>query len=333
MADDPRWTHDRRISAGDWVRLAGNAPSLRGVGKVVDGDYDPRDHTMRAACVDMGTRTYWVPPADLARVTPEDEVRLCELALERGVLDAERDPSRVDRLERALASLRHGTARYVRTPGLLDVLWGGSIHADPDHGSRAIAGFLDEAVDLLAAALRDPRRRPAARVRPDDDDGVTIRELLAAEARARAEAAERDRDAPRRLAAAAEERARKLAADAIAERALAQALAARAAAPKRPRVPTAPVPPAEVLPRILHVLNNQPLADVARKHGLPIPPYRKGSARVLAGTILAAGVPLQAVLDVLTLNQLRQACAAVGLQGEIESEPALLRARLLALSS
>jgi hypothetical protein len=329
VADDPRWTHDRRISAGDWVRLAGNAPSLRGVGKVVDGDYDPRDHTMRAACVDMGTRTYWVPPADLARVTPEDEVRLCELALERGVLDAERDPSRVDRLERALAGLRQGTARYVRTPGLLDVLWGGSIHADPDHGSRAIAGFLDEAVDLLAAARRDPRRRPPARPSADDD-GVTIRELLAAEARARAEAAERDRDAPRRLAAAAEERARKLAADAIAQRALAAALAA---APKRPRVPPAPVPPAEVLPRILHVLNNQPLADVARKHGLPVPPRRKGSARVLASAILAAGVPLQAVLDVLTLNQLRQACAAVGLQGEIEGDPALLRARLRALSS
>lgn len=145
-------TTERRIAAGDWVRMTGLSPSLRGLGKVVDADYDPKDGAMRAACVDMGAREYWIPVAELSRVQPDEEARLAQLARDRGLVDEERAPERARRLERTLEAVRQGTASYVRSPGLLDLLWPFTSHADPDHGSRALSGLFDDALDVLVAA-------------------------------------------------------------------------------------------------------------------------------------------------------------------------------------
>ncbi|MCO5171512.1 MAG: SAP domain-containing protein [Planctomycetes bacterium] len=137
----------RRIETGDWVVLASAAPSLHGVGKVIDGQFAAEDDALLGARVEVGARAVWLHPADLVRVGPADEARLCEAALARGLVPVERQA----RLEAALAAFRAGQT-FVRTPGFVDRLWALSSFGDPDAGSPALATFLaEEAGDVLRA--------------------------------------------------------------------------------------------------------------------------------------------------------------------------------------
>ncbi|MCO5171508.1 MAG: hypothetical protein M9894_34840 [Planctomycetes bacterium] len=275
-----RGASDRRIAAGDWVRLASLDPSLPGIGKVEDGDYDPRDGALRAARVDLAGREYWITPAELARVLPEEEALLVARALERGLVDRERDPARAARLEQALGALRADRASYVRSPGLLDVLWVFTSRHDPDHGSAPLTALFDEAAALLVERRLADASGPLPPPRWD--------ELMA------------------RVTAPPVERA-----------------------PARVVVdPVEPAPPDEVLARVLRTLNHLPLEEIARAHGCAVPRRRDGIAALRRAVEKA--VPLDGVLAHLTLTQLRLACCAVGLAGELPGDADALRARLLA---
>lgn len=262
-----------RIAAGDWVRLASLDPSLPGIGKVEDGDYDPRDGVLRAARVDLAGREYWITPAELTRVLPDDEALLVARALEQGLVDRERDPARAARLEQALGALRAGRASYVRSPGLLDILWVFTSRHDPDHGSAALTALFDEAATFLV------ERRLAGAGGPAPPPGWE--ELMVGVS-------------PPRL-----EQLRLL------------ALA----------------PPTEVLARVLRTLKRPALEAIARAHGTPVP---RGPVSVAAlREAVERTLPLEAVLASLTLTQLRLACCAIGLVGELPGDPAELRAGLL----
>ncbi|MBX3466461.1 MAG: hypothetical protein KF878_06135 [Planctomycetes bacterium] len=259
-----------RIAAGDWVRLASLAPSLPGIGKVEDGDYDPRDGALRAARVDLAGREYWITPAELARVLPDDEALLVARALEQGLVDRERDPARAARLEQALGALRAGRASYVRSPGLLDILWVFTSRHDPDHGSAALTALFDEAATFLVERRLAGAGEPAP---PPVWEELT---------------------APPRL----------------------EGLRLLALAP-----------PTEVLARVLRTLKRPALEAIARAHGTPVPSHRAGVAALRKA--VERTVPLEAVLASLSLTQLRLACCAVGLVGELSGDPGELRAGLL----
>lgn len=268
-----RGASDRRIAAGDWVRLASLDPSLPGIGKVEDGDYDLRDGALRAARVDLAGREYWITPAELTRVLPDDEALLVARALEQGLVDRERDPARAARLEQALGALRAGRASYVRSPGLLDILWVFTSRHDPDHGSAALTALFDQAATFLV------ERRLAGAGGPTSPP--RWEELMVGASPPRLEG-------PRLLALA---------------------------------------PPAEILARVLRTLQRPALEAIARAHGTPVP---RGPVSVAAlREAVERTLPLEAVLASLTLTQLRLACCAVGLVGELPGDPGELRAGLL----
>lgn len=143
-----------RLATGDWVRLVGLDPSFRGVGKLVEGEYDEVTGVLRAACVDLGGAERWIAARELARVTPDEEAHLVEAARARGLLPAE--GATAGRLRDALAAFRAGARPHVRTPGLLDLLWNLSTFADPDHGAPRISDLLLDAAGLLAPPAPPP---------------------------------------------------------------------------------------------------------------------------------------------------------------------------------
>jgi hypothetical protein len=120
--------------------VRGDDPSIRGVGKIIDGDFAAEDDALTACEVEVGARRVWISPADLTRITPDEEARLCDVALARGLVTSERRA----RLDDALREFRAGKRMVIRTPGLVDLLWTTSTLADPTHGSGAVTTFLTE---------------------------------------------------------------------------------------------------------------------------------------------------------------------------------------------
>src|SRR4051812_17794071 len=102
---------------GDWVLVTSGARTLPGLGKLVDGEFDPKDHALKNARVEFLRGTWWLFPGDLARVEPHEEARFGRYALARIALHREQQW----RLERALERARH--ASFVRSPAVLDALW------------------------------------------------------------------------------------------------------------------------------------------------------------------------------------------------------------------
>jgi hypothetical protein len=108
----------RRLCAGDWVRAASPGASLRGLGKITDGEYDKHDALVRAR-VELANGDLWVSAGELARVEPDEEAGLAERALDRGIVP---EGEATERVRSALATYRERGCS--RTPGLLDLLWG-----------------------------------------------------------------------------------------------------------------------------------------------------------------------------------------------------------------
>lgn len=312
---------DRRIAAGDWVRLAGPTPSIRAVGKVVEGEYDLADDAMRTARVDVGARELLVSPADLTRVLPDEEARLCEAARDRGLLLE--DEPRVQKLLRALDDYRAGRLRFTRTPLLLDLLYALSIHADPDHGSLAIAGLLDDAATVLLAKPSPDEVPPARRAPPGAHEAATFREQRAAEAALRA-TLNRAREEAARLAAQRDTAERAARCEAV-TRAISDRLSAQTSL-------SAVTPPrsaaqADVLRRVLEGLPYEALESVSDALGLDRSWW--GSEKDGRASIRAARPRLEAVLEPLEANALRALCRALGVQGVIPGHAAAIRERIL----
>ncbi|MBX3466465.1 MAG: hypothetical protein KF878_06155 [Planctomycetes bacterium] len=318
----------RRLETGDWVLLAGDDPSLRGVGKVIDGQFAAEDDALLSAQVEVGARAVWLHPSDLVRVDPADEARLCEAALTRGLVPAEHRT----RLEGALAAFRAGQA-FVRTPGLVDRLWALSSHADPDEGSPALATFLvEEAAAALRVAAAAPADEPPGPVRADAPVAPpsTVVGLLAPlDREALLEVAARCGvdlgPAPGTLTALQVQRA------IVAAGVGAWEVRSALEPPARP-TPRAPGGAREVLALILAGLNKRVLIDLGQAAAVDLGPQ---PARLpvdrLRDALQADTPPLTDVLAHLTPNQLRGACERLKLD-PLGDAPAL-RARIEALAS
>lgn len=157
----------RRLAAGDWVFVSGPAPSLQGIGKIVDGEYAPRDAVLLQARVELARGSFWFSPTSLARVEPRDEVHVCEEALARGVVPGER----AARLRADLESFARGSLGYVRSPGLLDRLWAALGDGSEPRPVGLVALFEDGASVVLAGR----RRALPAFATPPDFESVAER--------------------------------------------------------------------------------------------------------------------------------------------------------------
>lgn len=315
----------RRLETGDWVLLAGDDPSLHGVGKVIDGQFAAEDDALLGARVEVGARAVWLHPADLVRVVPTDEARLCEAALARGLVPAEHHA----RLAGALAAFRAGRP-FVRTPGLVDRLWALSSFGDPDEGSAALATFLAEEAGDVLRTLRT--EEPAAETPLPESGEVTapvstaplpsVVNLLAPLDRAALLGVARGCSvdlgpAPEVLTALEVQRA--IVAAGVGAWEVRSALAS---------VPWTPRSAGEVLALVLGGLNTQALTRVADACGLS--PGWLG-ADPMRAALQAAAPPLADVLAPLTPNQLRGACERLRL--DPVGDAAALRARIEALAA
>lgn len=128
----------RRICAGDWVRFVGQSASVRGLGKVIDGDYDPADSSLRAARVEFARLALWVLPGDLRRIGPEEEMRLVEEAVEHVLMPE----SAANRIREALRDPER--LNFVRSPGFLDLLWSLMGSLPGERAVNGLARFFDE---------------------------------------------------------------------------------------------------------------------------------------------------------------------------------------------
>ena len=129
---------ERRICAGDWVRVIGAEASIRGLGKVIDADYDAADGALRLARIEFAQGVHWFWSGDIRRIRADEELRLCEGALAVAHMP---EPAR-DRVRAALTSPPRSPS--ARSLGLLDLLWSlmGTLP-----GERAVIGlarFFDE---------------------------------------------------------------------------------------------------------------------------------------------------------------------------------------------
>jgi hypothetical protein len=136
------WSSEwRRLAAGDWAAVTGTTTTFPGLGKIVDGEYDPADDALVLARLEFarGTRPFF--PGDLRRVDPDEEASVCEAALARGLLSAEE----AGRLRPALVAFRLGEVRFVRSPGLLDRLWA-FLPPGPERGAspRGLVALFDD---------------------------------------------------------------------------------------------------------------------------------------------------------------------------------------------
>jgi hypothetical protein len=153
-SNKPTANHPRRICAGDWVRFVGPRASVRGLGKVVEGDYDPVDSTLRSARVEFARLTLWVLPGDLRRIEPEEEMRLVEDAIENVLMP---EPA-ANRIRMALRD--PDRLQFVRSPGFLDLLWGLVGSLPDERAVQGLARFFDEGE---IAWKRDPKPEPTPR--------------------------------------------------------------------------------------------------------------------------------------------------------------------------
>lgn len=158
----------RRLAAGDWVHVSGSNPSLAGIGKIVDGEYAPRDSVLLQARVELARGTYWFSPTVLARIEPQDEALLCDEALAREVVAG----VAAERLRADLESYRRGEVGFVRTPGLLDRLWTCLGERDGS-GPPGLAKLFNEGASVLVAA----RRRALTPAAPGVDERPGTRGL------------------------------------------------------------------------------------------------------------------------------------------------------------
>lgn len=156
-ASDPRPTGlPRRLEAGDWVVAAPWVRSLPGLGKLVEGDYDPRDAALLRARVEWTHGSHWMPVGDLERVEPPLELALARRALAARVVTFER----ADRLRELIEAVESGQRRFVRSPGLLDLLW---TTLQDDDRPRGLVKFFEEGSRSLPVAARVPALPPEAR--------------------------------------------------------------------------------------------------------------------------------------------------------------------------
>lgn len=307
----------RRIEAGDWVRVAGPRPSLRGVAKVVLGDYDPQDGGMRAALLEAEGQESWFAVGDLVRVEADDEALLCELAHTRGLLD----PERAGPLEDQLRRYREGRLQLIRSPGLLDRLWNLSSRADPEHGSARVSAFLDAAGVLLAESAR-AREQPAV---AEDGELEPEPEELDERARRRRRREQRRRERHEALLAKyppeVVELARRARDADLAER---ERVLSDDDALARYDVLTEE----KVMPAILAALDLDALVNIVRAIGLFVPLEALRTTDHLLRELEKLEPPIEEVVGALSDEDLLVACSAVGIE-VVDQDLDVLRLRLI----
>lgn len=129
----------RRLEAGDWVVTTAQVQSLPGLGKLVEGEYDPRDAALLRAQVEWTHGVHWVSASNLVRIEPAHEAILVRQAIAACVVSA----NRIDQLHKQLVAFDRGDLQFVRSPGLLDLLWSSIMDADSPGG---LVKFFDESV-------------------------------------------------------------------------------------------------------------------------------------------------------------------------------------------
>ncbi len=139
---------ERRLEAGDWVVARGSAAP--GLGKLSGGEYDPGDGALVRARVEYAAGVRWLPPGELERVLPREEAALVERALARELVPAPRAAV----LREALSGFVSGERAYVRTPGLLDLLW--AARGEPG-GASGLVGFFDRGHEALTEVRASAR--------------------------------------------------------------------------------------------------------------------------------------------------------------------------------
>jgi hypothetical protein len=267
-------SEERRICAGDWVRLIGSGVSIRGLGKVIDADYDAEDASLRLARVEFARGAHWFWPGDLRRIAADEEIRLCEAALDASLMP---EPAR-ERVKAALLDLPR--PRTARSLGLLDLLWSllGSLP-----GERAVSGlarFFDEGeAKKLAVDTPHPAPRPV------------IAPVLAAPPPTPRPAAVFDPAAYDPIATTI----------------------SRPWTERPTRAPAPPEPAklgvTALVDALLETLNHGPLLEIATKAGVPIDRRTPiATARKMVGTF----AELNVILAVLTPNQLQRAARRIG---------------------
>jgi hypothetical protein len=167
----------RRICAGDWVRFVGQSASVRGLGKVIEGDYDPADNALRAARVEFARLALWVLPSDLRRIGPEEEMRLVLEAVEHVLMPE----SAANRIREALRDPER--LNFVRSPGFLDLLWNLMGSLPGERAVNGLARFFDEGEISWKPA---PAPTPAPVVAAPEERRRPLRSLPRGTVRARA---------------------------------------------------------------------------------------------------------------------------------------------------
>lgn len=120
----------RRLEAGDWVVTTPQVQSLPGLGKLVEGDYDPQDTALMRAQVEWTHGVHWVSASNLVRIEPAHEATLVRQAIAARVVSA----SRTEQLHKQLAAFDRGDLPFVRSPGLIDLLWSSIMDSDRPSG-------------------------------------------------------------------------------------------------------------------------------------------------------------------------------------------------------
>lgn len=149
----------RRLEAGDWVVTTAQVQSLPGLGKLIEGDYDTRDATLLRAQVEWTHGVHWVSASNLVRIEPAHEAELVRQAIANRVTSA----SRIEQLRGQINAFDRGDLKFVRSPGLLDLLW--SSIMDDDRPSGLVKFFEESALPVFASSVVAPE--PAAMVEPE----------------------------------------------------------------------------------------------------------------------------------------------------------------------
>lgn len=293
----------RRICAGDWVRLVGQAASVRGLGKVLEGAYDPADNALLRAHVEFARGALWLCPAELRRIDADEEMRLCEEAIETVLMP---EPA-VERIRTALRDPER--LKFIRSPGFLDLLWGLLGSLPNERAVNGLARFFDEG---------GAPRKPVVPVESDPTLLPTAWQLLRVPGPAPRTAAPGEVEAydPIDSPAAAGPPPSSIASNAIAP-------LPSATPPWRSRY----VAKGTAKERVLGALNHNALLPIAEKAGLRHD--RRPSIRELRRDLLGAGVDLLTILVSLTENQRRMVAETLGVPCD---DPGKIEARILQLA-
>jgi hypothetical protein len=176
---------ERRLETGDWVLVSGHDRASEGLGKITDAEHDPTDGAITFARVELASdaqwaRWYW--PGYLVRVSPADEVALAAAALGTVTLAEEQATRLRERVELA----RAGEWPFVRSPGLLDLLWS-SVEVPGEAVNTSVVRFFEGATlpasepePEVGRPARDAARevtaaRPRRRGSPEHASGLRLR--------------------------------------------------------------------------------------------------------------------------------------------------------------